>query len=193
MASAPQKTSSSNSTSPGAVVTALCVTLAIIIFICALRMRRTATLAMVQERVPRGCLPSDRVDSIPIAKYGMTKRRYLAGNMAINQPGVSAKNHDTLPQPIGMKTPIATFKDTIQQCWSRVRRPGNTDTTQNFERSVQQSCPTCTEDFLDDDDVRILPCKHLFHPRCIDPWFRRCAITCPLWQVSQLHSKVDLG
>lgn len=192
MAGAPPKPHSSNPTSPGAVVAALSVTLAIFIFICALRMKRAAPLAMVQEQgpigFPRGRLPDDQVDSIPVAKYAIAKRRCLAGNMAPGHPTPSRSNHNAMSQATRVTTPRVNFKDTIQHYWNMIHGPGNADTTQHPAREVQQSCPTCTEDFLDDDDVRILPCRHLFHPRCIDPWLRRCAITCPLWQVFQLHS-----
>jgi hypothetical protein len=47
-----------------------------------------------------------------------------------------------------------------------------------------QSCSICTEDFRVGDDVRRLLCTHIFHPRCIDPWLRGFAVTCPLWQVN---------
>jgi hypothetical protein len=26
-----------------------------------------------------------------------------------------------------------------------------------------------------------LPCKHQFHPACIDPWLINVSGTCPLW------------
>lgn len=32
------------------------------------------------------------------------------------------------------------------------------------------ACPISTENFTDGQDLRILPCGHQFHPRCIDPW-----------------------
>jgi hypothetical protein len=46
-----------------------------------------------------------------------------------------------------------------------------------------QSCSICTEDFVEDESLRPLPCGHRFHPSCIDPWLSRRSITCPLWYV----------
>ena len=43
------------------------------------------------------------------------------------------------------------------------------------------SCPVCVEDFLESDNVRILPCGHAYHQHCIDPWLLGFAGTCPLW------------
>ena len=43
------------------------------------------------------------------------------------------------------------------------------------------SCSVCTEVFFESDDVRILPCDHVYHQSCIDPWLLDFASTCPLW------------
>ncbi|ESN91096.1 hypothetical protein HELRODRAFT_194547 [Helobdella robusta] len=42
-----------------------------------------------------------------------------------------------------------------------------------------ESCAICVEEFVVADVVRILPCKHLFHKKCVDEWLsqhRRCPI-----------------
>ncbi|KAK8029771.1 hypothetical protein PG993_011062 [Apiospora rasikravindrae] len=44
-------------------------------------------------------------------------------------------------------------------------------------------CSICTEDFRTGDKLRNLPCGHLFHPVCIDPWLCEQSRTCPLWYV----------
>jgi hypothetical protein len=42
-------------------------------------------------------------------------------------------------------------------------------------------CSICTEDFTTGEDVRVLPCRHKYHPACIDPWLLNVSGTCPLW------------
>ena len=41
-------------------------------------------------------------------------------------------------------------------------------------------CTICLGDFADDDEVRALPCVHIFHSACIDRWLARatCCPTC---------------
>ena len=43
------------------------------------------------------------------------------------------------------------------------------------------ACSVCTDDFVKGQDTRVLPCKHKFHPECIDPWLLNVSGTCPLW------------
>lgn len=44
---------------------------------------------------------------------------------------------------------------------------------------ASRRCSICCQDFQVGDEQRTLPCFHLFHPHCIDPWLLRHA-RCPL-------------
>ena len=46
------------------------------------------------------------------------------------------------------------------------------------QRSASDRCVMCLENFRGDESVRVLPCRHVFHPDCIRPWLRRSEI-CP--------------
>eukprot|EP00794_Sanderia_malayensis_P013787 gene13787-15230_t len=42
-----------------------------------------------------------------------------------------------------------------------------------------RSCAICLEEFVEGQDIRIVPCRHEFHKSCVDPWLlSNC--TCPL-------------
>ena len=43
------------------------------------------------------------------------------------------------------------------------------------------TCSVCIESFAENENVRILPCTHIYHQRCIDPWLLYKSGTCPLW------------
>ncbi|KAI9828947.1 MAG: hypothetical protein M1819_006446 [Sarea resinae] len=51
-------------------------------------------------------------------------------------------------------------------------------------------CSICTDDFIKGQDIRVLPCKHMFHPECIDPWLLNVSGTCPLCRVD-LHPTIS--
>lgn len=45
-----------------------------------------------------------------------------------------------------------------------------------------ETCPICIVDFVEGDDLRILPCegKHRFHKDCVDPWLLELSTSCPI-------------
>lgn len=49
----------------------------------------------------------------------------------------------------------------------------------DVHRCHQTSCMVCLGDFDIGDDVRRLPCQHVFHVSCVDEWLRRCT-NCPI-------------
>ncbi|KAH7169625.1 uncharacterized protein B0J16DRAFT_201525 [Fusarium flagelliforme] len=46
--------------------------------------------------------------------------------------------------------------------------------------SSVEVCAICIEVLRDQDNVRRLGCKHVFHTGCIDSWFQRHHVDCPL-------------
>ena len=64
---------------------------------------------------------------------------------------------------------------------------GSTQPTEGTEATAGDksdnglACSVCTDDFVNGQDIRVLPCKHKFHPECIDPWLLNVSGTCPLW------------
>lgn len=53
------------------------------------------------------------------------------------------------------------------------------------------ACSVCTDDFIKGQDIRVLPCKHKFHPECIDPWLLNVSGTCPLCRVDLHPTSTD--
>ncbi|KAI9591349.1 hypothetical protein BDF19DRAFT_272680 [Syncephalis fuscata] len=41
-------------------------------------------------------------------------------------------------------------------------------------------CPVCLEDFVDDERLRLLPCRHRFHVDCVDRWLVTQRRLCPV-------------
>ncbi|POM69063.1 hypothetical protein PHPALM_14692 [Phytophthora palmivora] len=61
-----------------------------------------------------------------------------------------------------------------------------TPTTDDGTTENDDVCPICLIEFEDGEDVRNLPCKHIFHVACIDEWLKRNT-SCPMCK-----SNVDL-
>ena len=61
----------------------------------------------------------------------------------------------------------------------------NLDENQEPSAAVEQgsgdkSCSICYVDYEEMIELRILPCTHTFHKKCIDPWILQDNNTCPL-------------
>ncbi|PAA92254.1 hypothetical protein BOX15_Mlig034302g1, partial [Macrostomum lignano] len=51
-----------------------------------------------------------------------------------------------------------------------------------FEKGTDpyECCAICLEDFEPGDKLRILPCNHAYHMKCIDPWLLKNRSCCPV-------------
>lgn len=42
---------------------------------------------------------------------------------------------------------------------------------ENLTRDIPHSvCSVCLGDFIDEEDVRVTQCRHVFHASCIEEW-----------------------
>merc|ERR1719421_2488894 len=37
---------------------------------------------------------------------------------------------------------------------------------------ADDTCPICLGEYENNETLRMLPCKHRFHPKCVDEWLR---------------------
>ncbi|GKZ35850.1 hypothetical protein AbraIFM66950_006649 [Aspergillus brasiliensis] len=51
-------------------------------------------------------------------------------------------------------------------------------------RDNHRICAICMDQFADDDEIRALPCGHIFHTACLDPWVTKRNAFCPLCKMS---------
>lgn len=80
-------------------------------------------------------------------------------------------------------TEQSTVKFTEEPKNSTIRQPRETYVLEEMEQNSNDTtltCSVCTEDFVENETVRILPCGHIYHRRCIDPWLLRFGGNCPL-------------
>uniref|UniRef100_A0A672I577 RING-type domain-containing protein n=1 Tax=Salarias fasciatus TaxID=181472 RepID=A0A672I577_SALFA len=55
------------------------------------------------------------------------------------------------------------------------------------QRSDFDNCAVCIEGYRPNDVVRILPCRHVFHKHCVDPWLQDHR-TCPMCKMNILKA-----
>uniref|UniRef100_A0AAZ3S4Y4 RING-type domain-containing protein n=1 Tax=Oncorhynchus tshawytscha TaxID=74940 RepID=A0AAZ3S4Y4_ONCTS len=64
----------------------------------------------------------------------------------------------------------------------RTIRKGDKETESDFD-----NCAVCIEGYKANDVVRILPCRHIFHKSCVDPWLLDHR-TCPMCKMNILKA-----
>lgn len=189
MAAIPRDDSHNDSTPGTKLATALALALvlcfALIYSIAKSKGSYGSVLGVIRETGPRSRaagLRGAELDSIPIFKFkagrGISSKKRPLWPMTVEQDA---------PVPAGEPTTTASTKNIIQSHIARRLPESMTKLCLMSKRSFGpylQVCSICTEDFVDGDDIRRLPCDHIFHQRCIDPWLTGFAVTCPLWQVS---------
>ncbi|KAK5057627.1 hypothetical protein LTR84_011627 [Exophiala bonariae] len=123
------------------------------------------------------------------------QRRVAAGEVDLEALGIKRLN---VPQDQLDKMPQYVFTSKAE---------GTTGTTETVENSAktgandmtpvvsaprevqftQATCPICLDDFVNGETtVRELPCNHIFHPECIDPFLRDNSSLCPMCKKSAL-------
>lgn len=116
--------------------------------------------------VKRLTVPQDALDKLPIVTYmpgpDDTEKPPQAPAAALNLAGVDAETGSkTVPLVRRLSAPTSS-------------------TTNNFTFS-QPTCPICIDDFEPNKtQVRELPCRHIFHPDCIDTFLLRNSSLCPM-------------
>ena len=123
----------------------------------ALRSTRTPYMIRSQQRTGIGRF---QLASIPIIKYQAGVRRDEPPNGRVFQK--------ELPPKVAS---LATCEE-------------REDTSLSDDGPGQPNCSICTECFQERENVRVLPCSHIFHRHCIDPWLLNFSGTCPLWLVN---------
>ncbi|KAJ8015476.1 hypothetical protein DPEC_G00026520 [Dallia pectoralis] len=73
-------------------------------------------------------------------------------------------------------------KKAIGKLTTRTVKKGDKETDPDFNH-----CAVCIEGYQLNDVVRILPCKHVFHKLCVDPWLNEHC-TCPMCKLNILKA-----
>ncbi|XP_027324379.1 E3 ubiquitin-protein ligase RNF130 isoform X4 [Anas acuta] len=73
-------------------------------------------------------------------------------------------------------------KKAIGKLTTRTVKKGDKETDPDFDH-----CAVCIESYKQNDVVRILPCKHVFHKACVDPWLNEHC-TCPMCKLNILKA-----
>lgn len=165
------------------------------------RIRQTTPVTTPLERLPshearrRKGIDSYLLDSIPVITYraslesndreGISKIGNSTGGGLSGDPPKRAMMVQT--QEDNGELPVESLDTSIKNIDMQVDEGANQGKERKGSRQDSKICSICTEDFVEGRNVRILPCHHIYHRRCIDPWLLNFAGTCPLWYVPLIY------
>ena len=137
--------------------------------------------------IKRLTVPKEMIDAMPIKIYGAANvRSATQRNPPLSSPRASA---DVESRQSTVTTPVSDYpakKDALTNAnvESAPDTAGNSP-GDNLEQSA--CCAICLDDYVvNTTPVRHLPCNHIFHPHCIDPFLQTRSSLCPLCKRSVL-------
>ncbi|KAK4200224.1 hypothetical protein QBC40DRAFT_201110 [Triangularia verruculosa] len=170
---------------PPATSVILAIMIAILILGCVFVAQRSSTLEVIRETITdrirgsRSGVEEETLQSMPIVQYNEALINELQRPVQAKSASIWARSSlrvwSWTQKRDGPLTPPTD--DNVGSLESGLLKP------EKKKLSRGHSCAICTEDFVEGGDVRKLPCGHIFHPPCVDPWLLQFAVTCPLCRV----------
>ncbi|KAJ7834611.1 hypothetical protein B0H13DRAFT_222036 [Mycena leptocephala] len=87
-----------------------------------------------------------------------------------------------LPELLGYARPPTASKADIARAGLKVIRRDALPAAEKDGRVVEncvERCLICLDDYAEEDDIRVLSCRHAFHLSCVDRWLETGRNNCP--------------
>ncbi|KAJ1960484.1 hypothetical protein IWQ62_004216, partial [Dispira parvispora] len=144
-----------------------------------LRCLKTYTLT---PKAPEKSGVNDSTSAVqPVAGSVNTPKVHSPDTVSSNTPSSKTWWGSTLWSK-GWET-MGTFHKRIRQAKNGEAKGSDAPTTESLAMAPLHSgdvCPICLDDMTFGERVRVLPCDHIFHPTCVDPWLVKKSALCPL-------------
>jgi hypothetical protein len=133
---------------------------------------------------------SHTLESMPVVKYGKRLQERLRETHLVSQQRTSTTESLVT---LGNGRDQHLHADAGSESWHSLAgaADGRGATAEGVNIPDERMCPEsrdqpltcsiCAEDFCESHDIRILPCSHIYHRCCIDPWLLDFGGNCPLW------------
>ena len=131
------------------------------------------------------------LETIPIVKFGDKEednKNAVHGQdvelaNASGNAAAGTEDHEHRASTSNTAAPVESGPDVVktEAAADSEQRTGDAAAGSGDNGDNGLACSVCTDDFVKGQDIRVLPCKHKFHPECIDPWLLNVSGTCPLW------------
>ncbi|KUJ14332.1 uncharacterized protein LY89DRAFT_752304 [Mollisia scopiformis] len=123
------------------------------------------------------------VENLPIVRFEESRTK----DVELEERVEDGPNTNSDMQPVvdGDITAVTEIRS------SKTNIASGTSTPTNKIPQEDSSCSICLEDFVESEEVRLLPCDHKFHPKCVDPWLKHVSGTCPVCRYNLNTQEVE--
>lgn len=108
------------------------------------------------------------------------ERRTAVLEMVAERRRIELERHRAMQERRRAATRVALATNTAEVVHTSIPKQCDGD-------SQQDQCSVCLEKFQDGEQLRLLPCMHKYHSRCIDKWFQNSP-ACPVCKHSIIPS-----
>jgi hypothetical protein len=182
------------STESGGTLPSLWVFLVIVLVILIAAIGATSLCMHIIQRRRRNALRqrvlNGQVDLEALGVKRLTVSQEILDKLPIvtYTPGPSPAEKPPEAPPAALNLAPGVDAETGSKTYPLTRRlSAPTASTTNNVTFSQPTCPICIDDFEPNEtQVRELPCRHIFHPDCIDTFLLRNSSLCPMCKQSVL-------
>ena len=136
--------------------------------------------------IKRLTVPQEAINMLPTFVYNPSEEELLdisKGHItALSDFPIEESNIITDTSPPVEPAPDAESNPAQHSAISPAALPIRSSSEPNQQPSyAQPTCPICLDDFIPQGTtVRSLPCHHIYHPECVDPFLLRNSSLCPV-------------
>lgn len=138
--------------------------------------------------IKRLTVPKEMIDAMPITIYGASSIAPRTTTAAAGKKSTEEARRQSLQKAsnISVDIPVGDrAADPAIALEDATAAVTETPPISRFDQS--QCCAICLDDYVaNTTPVRHLPCNHIFHPHCIDPFLQTRSSLCPLCKRSVL-------
>ncbi|KAI4278178.1 MAG: hypothetical protein LQ337_001192 [Flavoplaca oasis] len=143
--------------------------------------------------IKRLTVPQEAIDMLPTFVYNPSEKELLD----VSRGHVTALSDFPIKESDNVATASPPLEPTLNAESYPVQPPvlspaavpiqSSPEPKQQQPSYAQPTCPICLDDFIPQETtVRSLPCHHIYHPECIDPFLLRNSSLCPVCKAKVL-------
>ncbi|XP_073737673.1 E3 ubiquitin-protein ligase RNF167 isoform X3 [Callorhinus ursinus] len=134
-----------------------------------------------RKRLQRNRLTKEQLKQIPTHDYQKETHfppdpRFFMSSSGLTLPVASASPGSAKPGRVSGRARLHGS----QSPWGPWARAARCKACLPAPGDQYDVCAICLDEYEDGDKLRVLPCAHAYHSRCVDPWLTQTRKTCPI-------------